>query len=301
MAKKYYGYKVNCSDIADLMSAEHGNTPVSEKDFETFLKVTQKDLIDITPLQRKLIYDVVFKTANYDSGSVSQTIRKRLYEHYAYSRFGAGKVSLTGDKPIQFEKGEVAEPSAVALLSKMDGVQYEKNEKLYSNKFFKGIPDILVWENGKIVGIKDIKVPLDLPSFLERVDGNYLKDDAWEMRGYLDILDIKEGEICYCLVDLPEAYRNKRLEEHRVRMELLGYEPSGIKKRLKQIYKSMIYDYIPEELKVKRFTVERKGPFTTQMRNRVRLVREKLQLLHEKFENPLILPQTEESLQENIS
>lgn len=295
MSKKYYRYKVNASEIADLMSAEQGNRPVTEKDFNTFLRVIQKDLVDITPLQKNLISEVVFKTANYDSASVSGTFRKSLYEYYAFSRFGAGKVSLTGEKPIQFDKGEVAEPNAIDLLSKIDGVKYEKNNQLYSNKFFKGIPDVLIKEGEKIIGIKDIKIPLDLPSFLERVDGDYLKDDAWEMRCYLDILNLKEGEICYCLVDLPESYRKRRLEEHKIRMELLGYEPASIRKRLKQIERSMIYDYVPENLRVRRFTVERKNYFTKQMHQKVKVVRERLQTLHDKFEIPIILSPKEAS------
>lgn len=299
MSKKFYRYKVNCSDICDLMSPEQGNFPVTEKDFTDFLRIIKKDMVDITPTQKKLINDVIHKTVNYDAGSVSSTFKKALYEYYAYSQFNAGKVSLTGDKPIQFEKGEIAEPDAIQLLSKIDGVEYKKNDKLYSNKFFKGIPDILIMDGDKIIGVKDVKIPLDLPNFLERVDGDYLREDAWEMRGYLDILGLSEGEICYCLVNLPAAYRKKRLDEHRTRMELLGYEPSRIKKRLKQIERSMVYDYIPEELRVKRFKVERKGYFTGQMRKRVGLIRSKLQLLHEKFENTLILTPKEESSQED--
>lgn len=300
MSKKYYRYRVNASDISDLMSAEQGNRPVTEHDFNEFLRIIQKKMVDITPNQKKLICDVIYKEVNYDAGSISTTFKKSLYDFYAYSRFGAGKVSLTGDKPIQFDKGEVAEPDAIKLLSKLDGVEYQKNEVLYSNKFFKGVPDILIKEGDKIVGVKDVKVPLDLPSFLERVDGDYLKDDAWEMRGYLDILDLKEGEICYVLVNLPPQYRQKRLEEHKIRMELLGYEQNRIKRRLRQIEKSMIYDYIPEELRVRRFKVERKGYFTTQMHKRVSLIRDKLQLLHEKFENNLILISKEPTLQESI-
>jgi len=299
MSKKFYRYKVNASDISDLMSAEQGNNPVTEKDFDSFLKIIQKDMVDITPSQKKLICEVIYKSVSYDSGSISGTFKKSLYEYYAFSQFHAGKISLTGEKPIQFDKGEIAEPEAIKLLSKIDGVDYKKNETLYSNKFFKGIPDILIMEDGEVVGIKDVKVPLDLPAFLERVDGDYLKDDAWEMRGYLDILGLKEGEICYCLVDLPETYRKKRLEEHRMRMELLGYEPARIRRRVKQIKRSMMYDYIPEELRVKRFKVERKGWFTGQMHKRVKLIREKLQLLHEKFENHLILLPKEETLQES--
>lgn len=100
-------------------------------------------------------------------------------------------------------------------------------------------------------------------------------------------------------MNLPPAYRKRRLDEHRIRMELLGYEQTRIKRRLKQIEKSMVYDYIPEEFRVRRFTVERKSWFTTQMRKRVSVIRDRLQLLHEKFENPVNLLPKEQVSQKN--
>lgn len=292
--KKFNRYKVNCSELPDLMSKEQGNNPPTENDLSEFLKIIQKDMVDITERQKSLLLDVVSKTVNFDNNSLSATTKKSLYTHYAYSQYKVGKISLSGEKPLQFDKGEVAEPDAIKLLSKLDNKEYSKNTILYSNNFFKGIPDIVVTENNKIVGVKDIKVPIDFPSFLERVDGDCLRDDSWEMRAYLDILDLRYGEICYCLVNMPDQYKDKRLSEHRDRMILQCYTPEHIKRRLKQIEKSMLYDYIPDELKVRRFMVERKGYFTKQAHSRVRLLRQKLLQLHNKFTNPVILSEITE-------
>lgn len=211
--------------------------------------------------------------------------RKNIYKHYAYARFGASKVSKGGKTPIQLEKGEVAEPDAIRFLSKIDKVEYQKNEKLFQNAFFKGIPDIILYEKEKIVGVKDIKVPTDLISFLERFDGDELIDDRWQMLAYLDILDLKTGEICYVLVDMPEEVRKARIKEAEDRYIAFGYTQDHIKKLLKNLERSMVYDYIPEEKRVVRFEITRQGYFTNQMHKRVKNVRERIKNLHEKFED----------------
>lgn len=288
--KRFSTYKVNASDLSDLMSYEHGNDPATDDDFKEMLRISDKSMVDITEKQKSTIHQIVKQISSYDNNSLSSTTKKSIYQHYAYSQYKAGKVSQSGDKPLTLDKGEIAEPDAVKLLSTLDGVEYSKNTEVFQNKFFKGIPDILIKnENSNIVGVKEIKIPIDLPSYLERVDGDCLKDDAWELRAYLDILGISEGEICYCLVNLPEKNRKKKLDENKERMELSGYNTDYIKKRLKQIERSMIYDYIPNELKVTRFTVTRKNYFTSQAHKRVKLLRQRLTQLHEKFTNPLTL------------
>ena len=302
MSKRFSRYQVNASQLPELMSREHGNIPPTEKDLDEFLRILSKDMIDITERQKSLLQQFVTKTLNYDNYSLSGTIKKALYQHYSYIRYGIGKVSLGSAIPAQLEKGEVAEPAAIELLSKVDGIQYTKNVDLYHSTFFKGIPDIVLKEGDKVVGVKDVKVSFDLPSFLERVDGDSLKDDRWEMIAYMDILNLKEGELCYCLVNMPDRMKEHKLKEYRERLVLLGISSDHIRRRLKTVEKSMIYDFLPPEKRIRRFTVARKGYFTTQARNRVRLVRELLGKLHDKFENSSVdLLPNEEPLLEDMS
>ncbi len=297
MSKKFDRYKVNCSQVSDLMSREHGVYPPTENQLSEFLKIMQKEDIDITIPMREKLQKYVLKTVNYFGHPTSNTFKKAMYEHYSYSQFGAGRVSSTSKVPMQLEKGEIAEPNAIALLSKNDNITYTKNEILYSNKYFKGIPDIVLSENGKIIGVKDVKTSFDLPSFLERVDGDSVRDDRWEMLAYLDILDLKDGEIVYCLVDMPDRMKELRLKEHEERLILLAISKEHIKKRLKQIENSMTYNYVPDELRLKRFTVERKRYFTKQMHDRVKRVRAELYKLDLKFnQKNIILSEIEEAL-----
>lgn len=302
MSKRFSRYKVNCSELPELMSREQGNTPPTEKDVEEFMHILEKDMIDITDRQKFILQQFVTKTINYDRFSLSATTKKALYRHYTYLMYGIGKVSLENKMPMQLEKGEIAEPSAIQLLSKLDGVQYKKNEELFSNTYFKGIPDIVLkGEKGNIIGVKDVKVSFDMPSFLERVDGDSVKDDRWEMIAYMDVLNLKEGELCYCLVNMPDQMKQQKLKDYEERLIVLGVEKDHIRKRLRKIEKSMVYDFLPPEKRVKRFVVHRKGYFTTQARGRVKLVRTLLEQLHNKFENSIILPEMQEPSQESIS
>jgi hypothetical protein len=294
--KKFNRYKPNCSEVGDLMSNEQGFKSVSPDDWNEFRRILDKGPETITDRQSQSLRDHVFRTVNSENPPLALTAKKHVYKHYAYARFGASQVSKGGKTPIQLDKGEVAEPDAIKLLSKIDGVEYQKNDKLFENKFFKGKPDVVLYENDKIIGVKEIKVPIDLISFFERLDGDHLPEDKWELLAYMDILGLKTGEICYVLVDMPKNVRDAKIKEAKDRYTALGYTPDHISRLVKNLEKSMTYDYIPEEKRVVRFNVTRQGYFTTQMHKRVRTIRERMTNLHEKFEKGLFLLETKESL-----
>lgn len=292
--RKFNRYKPNCSEVGELMSNEKGFRMVTDSDWDEFRRILDKGPETITDRQSQTLRDHVVKTIDTENPPLGLVAKKNIYKHYAYARFGASRVSRGGKTPIQLDKGEVAEPDAIQLLSKIDGVEYRKNEEIFSNAYLRGIPDILLYEGDKIVGIKEIKVPIDLLSFLERIDGDHLTDDRWELLAYLDVLGLKTGEICYVLVDMPKDVRDAKINEAKERYVSYGYTEDHIRKLVKNLEKSMVYDYIPEEKRVRRFTVNRQGYFTTQMHRRVKAVRDRLANLHEKFENGLFLLEKDE-------
>jgi len=302
MTTNFKRYKVNATHLPDLMGNEKGFRTMTENDWEDFLKIVNKGKQYVTQNQIRDIQDYAFRVIDGENQPLNALSKRAIYQHYSYARFGASKVSRGGKTPVSLDKGEVAEPDAIKLLSKIDGVEYQKNEKLFSNRFFKGIPDIVLYENDKIVGTKSIKVPIDLISFLERLDGDHLPDDRWEVLAYLDILGIKSGEICYVLVDMPEEVRNARIKEYEAKYISFGYTPDHIKRLLKNIERSMVYDYIPEEKRIVRFQISRQGYFTNMMHKRVKAVRDRIIKLNEKFENSgLPLAETVPPSQESIS
>lgn len=300
---KYSRYKVNASELPELMAKEQGNLPPSEQQVDEFFKILDKDLIDITDSQKIKLQNFVTRTVEYNPNSLSGSMRKLLYKHYAYLEYGAYKISNGGDAIVQLEKGEVAEPDAIRLLSEIDGIEYQKNTQKFTNRWLKGIPDVLIYENNEVKAIKEIKIPLDLPSFLEIVyadepDG----DDKWEMLAYMDILGLKEGEICYCLVDMPKLMKEKKLSDYGEKLISFGVSNKSISKKITRLKLSMEYEYIPKESRIKRFTVHRKNYFTKQVHERVKLVRDMLNRIHDKFHiNDVNLPENGLLEQQNIS
>ena len=103
MSKKYSRYKVDASELGSLMSREQGNNPASEKDLIDFIHIINKDFIDITTRQKQTVLEIISKTVNYDPESLTMTIKKSMYEQYAFGQFGINKVSATNTKPFQLE------------------------------------------------------------------------------------------------------------------------------------------------------------------------------------------------------
>ena len=297
--KNFSRYKVNASEVSDLMSNEKGYTEVTDKDWDEFRRILDKSPQYLTAIQIANLKEHILSVVQDENPPLSAVAKSNIYKHYCYARYGAARVSKGGTTAIQLEKREVAEPDAIKLLSKIDGVEYQKNEKRFENKFFKGVPDILLYEGEKIVGLKEIKVPIDLISFFERLDGGELAKDRWEILAYLDILGLKSGELCYLLVDMPESVKKAKLDEAKARYLSYGYTNQHIKRLLKGMEVSMTYDYIPEKARVVRFEINRKGYFTSQMHKRVKQVRERMAYFHQKVENLLILSKQEDLLQKS--
>lgn len=299
--KKYTRYKVNASEVVELMSREQGVTQPTPDDLAEFLKILNKQEVDITDNQIDKLQKFVLRTTSYDNYPLSATARKAIYKHYAYIEYGLSKVSNGGATSIQLEKGSMGEPAAIELLNKLDNANYTKNEKLYSNQYFKGKPDIVIMEGEKVVGIKEIKIPIDLPSFLEVFDTDAHRDDRWEVLAYLDIFRLPEAELCYCLVNMPDSIKELRIKENEERLLRMGVDSAQVKKRLKQIEASMCYDMIPDDKRVVRFRITRKGYFTSNMHKRVKVLRQRLAQLHDSFQKSLILEEIIEPLQKDMS
>ena len=299
--RKFNRYKVNASEVVELMSREQGVSQPTQDDLAEFLKILNKQEVDITDNQIDKLQKHVLRTIAYDNYALSATAKKAIYKHYAYSEYGLSRVSNGGATSIQLEKGSMGEPAAIQLLNQLDNANYTKNEKLYSNQYFKGKPDIVIMEGEKVVGIKEIKIPIDLPSFLEVFDTDAHRDDRWEVLAYLDIFGLREAELCYCLINMPDSIKQLRIIENEERLLRMGVDSLQIKKRLKQIEASMCYDMIPDDKRVVRFRITRKGYFTSNMHKRVKVLRKRLAQLHDSFQKSLILDEIIEPLQKDMS
>ena len=278
-------FKINCSQISSLMGVARGNTPPTAKEITKLYGTLGKDYGELTEAQKFTAKEIMHKQIFYDPKRPSGKILSEIILIYAYEMYGKYKISKGNSSPLQTEKGVMAEPSAIELLSKIDGVEYVKNTELFENSWFKGIPDVLIKdEKGKVVKIIEIKISYDLPSFmLNKLKKEEKSHNVFELMGYMDLTKCKEGEVVHILVDMPEKMANieeKRLKE---RYEALEIEPDEINEKIFRVLNNMQYSEIPDDFKIfrRKYTINRYS--MKSVKQRVTLSRKWVKEIHDIF------------------
>lgn len=282
--------KINCSSIGSLMSRQKGNYPPTEKEMKECFGYLSREFEELSERQRYIAREILTKTIQYDPDGISETTKKEICEIYAYEVYGKSALNGGGTKPLTLTKGILAEDESIKLLSRVDGVEYRKNSRLVANRYLKGVPDIVIGQYRKyITGVKDIKTSFDLPEFLSLVGAPPKRDHVWQMMGYLDILGLESGEICYCLTNMPDSMRQAEEERLKNNYQKMDLEEAEIERRLFAIKSSMIYDEIPDQMRVIRHKVHIDRVKTREIHSRVTLARKWLNELDSNFNDLLDL------------
>lgn len=245
-------FKINCSQIGNLMAVAKDNIPPNANQLRTLFATLGKNYKELSEAQKFTARDIMLKQIFHDPKKPAGKILSEMIMIYAYEVYGKSKISKGNDSPKEMDKGLAAEPAAIEFLSKMDGVTYVKNEEMFENKYFRGIPDILVRDdNGKIIKVIDIKISYDLPSFiLNKVRAEEKQSNVFQVMGYMDLTKCKKAEIVHILVDMPESMakmEEKRLKERYASLELSDDEISN---KISKVLNSMNYSDIPEEFRI---------------------------------------------------
>lgn len=142
------------------------------------------------------------------------------------------------------EKGILVEEPAITYLSiHLNMGLVSKNQRRFENDFLIGEPD--VFNDRKVWDVKssysDETFPLSIPDLEEK---NY----DWQVKGYMDLLNLKEGAIAYVLMDMPEELIRKearwKLGNEYTEQDYLKFE------------KQFQYDEFPPYLRIREYNVE---------------------------------------------
>lgn len=278
-------YKVNCSEISAVMSNAKDNNPVPDEKIDDVIIKLDKKGKKLTEAQVVSLKDVVTKVSDYNPKYLSKTARKSLVNFYSRDFFGRGEVSGGGRKPRSLEKGKTQEHLSIKLLSEVTGIEFEKNEKLFQNKFFKGKPDILVRNTKNINTIAiDVKTPVDMPSYIFNVmERNIAPNIYWQAQGYMSIFNINTIDIYQILVNMSDSIieqEKAKVIENGIKQKL---SVSEIEDRLIQVDINMKYDDIEEYGRVFKTTIERNIIDIRDAKNRVLLAREYMEQISNKM------------------
>ena len=273
-------FKLNCSNIGTLIGASFKEKPLTEnQERELFILNNKKKL---TEKQKKRLNFLNVKINNYNPNAISNTIKSELIKIYAYEQYNKIQIVRKSDAIFSWMKGTMVEMESIKLLSELDGVEYVKNEKLYSNKFIKGVPDIIDKKNKKII---DIKSSVDIVSFLNNIDKELDRVYEYQLKGYIELTKSDYGEVCFCLVNAPPDLIKAEIKKENIKNLLYNKDNEYSKKSIDLLNNSMIFDDIPMEKRVIRYKVIKDKESMKLVYNKILSVREWLKAFHEKHMN----------------
>ncbi len=295
-------FKISCSQIGSLMGEARGNKRPTEAQIKKLYSTLGRDYGELSEPMKNTAREILIREIEYDPTRPGDKILANLVQIYAYEMYGKGKVSMGGTAPHQTEKGNMAEPEAIKLVSQIDGIEYLKNEEKFSNKWFQGIPDVICRQKEqKISKIIEIKASYDLPSFILAKKKRELPANLFEVMGYMDVTGCKEAEIIHVLVDMPDkiaSFEEKRLRERYAWLEL---DEETTLERITRTLNNMEYSGIPTELKIFRRPVTFNKLAMKDVKRRVTSARKWMKGIHEMFtENAINLPETEPDQEDNV-
>ncbi len=275
--------KVHCSKIHSIMANARDNRPLTEIQWADMRELLDREK-PLTDIQIGKLKDYVLKETSYDPKKLSSGIKSDLIKLYSWFVYGKKSIKDYSYDALSLEKGTTQEWQSIKLLSDYDGINYKKNEVKYSNRHIIGVPDIII-SRKKVKKVIDIKTPIDINSFLNKHEYVLGNDYLYQMRGYIELTKADYGEVVFCLVNLPPEMIEQEVRKLKAKFFLIGKSDEETAQRVIELQDSMVFDDIPIERKVIKFTVYRDEEFMKAVYERVKIAREWMKQFHKKSIN----------------
>ncbi|MBC7654359.1 MAG: hypothetical protein H7098_07795 [Oligoflexus sp.] len=163
------------------------------------------------------------------------------------------------------DKGNSCENESIEFASRFyEWGMVEKNIQWKSNEYFTGECDIELKDS--IEDIKNSWSQKTFPLFDTEipVDGY-----GWQLQGYCDLWDKPQGGLIYTLMDAPESIIDK---ESYYKAKDLGLEETPLE-LYEEVKSYMTYSNLSDELRIKRFFVDRDQVLIESVYQRVEQIR----------------------------
>lgn len=189
----FSNYLFRCHAVGKLMTGVNiGLTENQEKMFQDFDARYKGEGRPLTEKQTATYFELGAKKAA--KPELSQTAKSYLNELHRAEFFGR-----TNDITSRYiDKGLMVEAKAMSLYSTvMDRPEF-KNKQRAQNEFITGIADNV--SGGKV---RDLKSSFSLESYPLYDDKITNQLYYWQLQGYMDLFEVDDAELIYCLVDTP--------------------------------------------------------------------------------------------------
>lgn len=270
-------YKVNCTNLYDLVKNARGNTPPSDSMEEKYKLLFEKKVGELTKSDNTILLNYLSSLYNYDPSILSSDVKSAIRKQFLYEYYGQGSIfSYEGKENLASAKSRYCELDAINTISIIDGKKYVKNEKLYQNSFFKGIPDIVYKKGRKVESVLDIKVCLDISSFTEKKFSKITDEHYWQMQGYIDLFNIDKATLVYILPDMPESLLSVIISNAESKWLSEGLDINSIIERRNSLISNCKYPNISLEDRIYRIEIQRNDFDIDRAKKRIPSVREYL-------------------------
>lgn len=164
------------------------------------------------------------------------------------------------------DKGNQCEDGCLGLV--MDVLQTEflyKNEENFSNDWLTGTPDVVT--DKYLIDVKNSWSASTFPWFETECPN---KEYFYQLQGYLWLTDKEEAMLCYCLSNTPIDIVQDEIRREHYRLKLMEDDIDIID----QVQKQHNFDHIPDNKRVKVYTIKRDNEVIEQIKAKVELCRE---------------------------
>lgn len=204
-----------------------------------------------------------------EAGKLSKTCLSYVHEWIKEQpEFYGRRVNFSNKYTI---KGNECEYESILFAAKYFGWENAlKNDTEFSNDYLTGTPDVILLDS--VEDIKNSWSQSTFPLFSTEIP---IDGYGWQLQGYMELLSKKQAGLVYTLMDAPERQvdreaRNKAYEIGIDEIEFDMYE---------EIRKSMTYSDVRDELRIKRFFLDRDENSMLSVQSRVQQIRDYIKTL----------------------
>ena len=164
------------------------------------------------------------------------------------------------------DKGLQMEDEAIEFASQVLGWDFVvKNTERFNNDWVTGEPDVITKDL-----LADIKCSWDGTTFPLFDTELKNKDYFWQMQGYMFLTGLERTELVYCLMNTPHAIVEDEVRRAHWKANLIDEDLD-----LRQAVQSQHnFNHIPNNLRIKRFIIEKDEESIDKIKEKVELARE---------------------------
>lgn len=237
---KFNKYKFRCHSVGNIMVGAISALTTKQDEYlkDLTIKKDSKGLTDRQTIDyAKLLEKKIAKP------KLSVTAKSYLDKIHAKEVFGKDDSIYSK----YMDKGLTQEEISISLYSDVKDFMFLKNDEYKQNDFICGTPDNTQDK------IRDIKTSWDFKTFpmhKKEIPSNIY---YWQLQCYMELFDLDESELVYCLVDTPEMLVDDEIRRAGWKLGLIDV-PTELEDEIRN---NMQYDNIDPTRRVKVYNIDR--------------------------------------------